>query len=154
MTFRDKITNFRNIALVGMATSIYNEDSMTATELTLVSAKKVRECMQVISGLCDLVETMSEKLELTYDENNQELNLSLRAQIEAIKTDATNCYASPYNENAMTSLELAGCTAKQVNECVRIVNMLTDTLYQMAGMIDMAYDENNQELTVGDSYGE
>ena len=48
MTFRDRLLKLKNIALVSYATSIYNEDSMTATELTLLSSKKVRECMKAV----------------------------------------------------------------------------------------------------------
>lgn len=148
MNFRDKLANFRRIALVGYTTSIYNEDSMTATELTHENTKKVQECMQVTAEMCDLVEAIINEFNLNYSEEQQEINLGIKARLEEIKTESINCFISPFHENALSALELAGENSAHINECVRLTNKMSATLLDFVDNLGFEYDETNKEITI------
>ena len=148
MNFREKIERFKRIALVGYTTSIYNEDSMTATELTWENTRKVRECMQVTAELCDMVSALIDSVNLEYSEEQQEINLSLKARFEEIKTESINCFINPFHENSMSALELAGENSAHINECVRLINKMSATLVDFVDNLGLEYDETNKEITI------
>lgn len=149
MNYLDQIRNFKNIALVGMSQSIYNEDATTAMELTLITAKKARECMEVVHGLCEMIEALNVHFDVDYTEEEKELNLTLEARLEEVKTEADKCYSTPFNEDAMSVLELAGCTAQHVNECIRVINMFADVVKDVMTRTGIAYDEENKMIILG-----
>lgn len=132
------------MSLVSFATSIYQEDSVTATQLMNETAKKTREIMQAVEDLATMVESIA--LKVGYSEEEAELQLTIAEKLTTIKEEATACYNSVYHEDAMTAIELAGCTAKHVNECIRIVNMLADTITQL---YTLGYNETDKEIVIG-----
>lgn len=75
--------------------------------------------------------------------------MTVSERIEHIRAYALTCRAAIYNEDAMTAIELAGCTAKKVNEVVDLVNMLLDLVEKMAIVANInEYDENSETLIV------
>ena len=150
MNYNDRINNFRRIALTGLATSLYNEDSVTATELSLKTAKKARECMEVVKGLCDTVQELIETLDVDLEYNEESEELTLTHRLKKLANEANECYYSPFNEDAMTALELAGCTARHVNECIRLINEFADCLAEFTETYNIGYDENGKMLIIGE----
>lgn len=72
-------------------------------------------------------------------------------KIEELRAYALTCRASIYNEDAMTAIQLAGCTAKKVNEVVDLVNSMLDLLEKIAAEADILpneYDETSETLVV------
>ena len=72
-------------------------------------------------------------------------------RIEQLRAYALTCKAAIYNEDAMTSIQLAGCTAKKVNEVVDLVNEMlnmVEALMQESGMLPHEYDDNNETLII------
>lgn len=148
MNIRDRILNFQRFALT-CNTSIYNEDAMTAQQLNINNANKIRECMEMISTLSEAIENMKNQLSIIYEGDTEELAVTLDEKLNAIKEQVNNTYMSVMNEDAMTSLELAGCTAKQVNECVKTVNMLSDLVMDVNNNILASYDPDSEMVVMG-----
>lgn len=65
-------------------------------------------------------------------------------EIMRLKAYALTCRASIINEDAMTALELAGCTAKKVNEVVDLVNQMLDLIDK----ISAHYDADTETLSI------
>ena len=75
--------------------------------------------------------------------------MTISDKIEHIRAYALTCRASVINEDAMTAIELAGCTAKKVNEVVDLVNQLVDLVEKMAIVANINdYDESTETLIV------
>ena len=68
-------------------------------------------------------------------------------KIEELRALALTCRASVYNEDAMTAIELAACTAKKVNEVIDLVNGILDLLESL-DVIPNTYNENSETLVV------
>lgn len=139
---------FQAYALTNSA-SIYNEDSMTAQQLNIASANKIKECLLAVDDLATAIENMKSALKLNYDGDTEELELTLDAKITAIKDQVNNSYVCIFNEDAMTSLELAGNTARAVNECLKSINMLADLVIEVNKLIALGYLESEEMLIVG-----
>lgn len=148
MNIRDKIMKFQAFALTNM-TSLYNEDSMTAQQLNIVNANKIKECLVAVDDLATAIENMKSALKLNYTGDSEELELTLDQKVTAIKEQVNNSYVCIFNEDAMTSLELAGHTAKAVNECLKAVNMLSDLVLEVNEIIALGYLSNDEMLVVG-----
>lgn len=72
-------------------------------------------------------------------------------RIEQLRAYALTARASIYNEDAMTSIQLAGCTAKKVNEVVDLVNGLLDlveTIMREGDLLPNEYIESSETLKV------
>lgn len=67
--------------------------------------------------------------------------------IAKIRAYALTCRAAVINEDAMTAIELAACTAKKVNEVVDLVNALLD-LIETLDIVPNVYDEGSETLKV------
>ena len=65
-------------------------------------------------------------------------------EIMRLKAYALTCRASIINEDAMTALELAGCTAKKVNEVVDLFNQMLDLIDK----ISAHYDADTETLSI------
>ena len=148
MTIKDRILNFQRFALTN-STSIYNEDSMTAQQLNIATANKMKECLLAVDDLATAIENMKEALKLNYNGDSEELELTLTEKVTAIKDQVNSSYVHIFNENAMTSIELAGCTAKAVNECIKAVNMLSDLVLEVNEIIIMNYIDEEEMLDLG-----
>lgn len=146
MNFKDKLLKLKNIALVGFSASQYNEDSMTATELVWQNTKKVRECMQVVAELCDIVNNFVENVNISYNPDQEELVVTLKDKFTQIKNESLNCFVNTYHEDAMTSLELAGRNAQHINECVRLINMMSEACEELTDTIVWEYNENTKSI--------
>ena len=68
--------------------------------------------------------------------------------LELLRAYALTCKTAIYNEDAMTAIELAGCTAKKVNEVVDVVNKMIDIIDELAGLHDVEYDEATESLVL------
>lgn len=68
-------------------------------------------------------------------------------KIEELRAHALTCRASIYNEDAMTAIELAGCTAKKVNEVIDLINEMLDLLESL-DVIPNTYNEDSETLVV------
>ena len=148
MDLKDRILNFQRFALTN-ATGLYNEDSMTAQQLNIVNSNKIKECLLAVDDLAVAIENMKTALKLNYNGDSEELELTLDAKVKAIKEQVNNSYVCIFNEDAMTNLELAGCTAKAVNECIKAVNMLSDLVLEVNEIIALGYVSEEEMLVVG-----
>lgn len=72
MTLTEQIAKLRAYALTAK-TAIYNEDAMTAIELSAATACKVNECIDAINSMLDIVEQVEARV--LYDEENQILTI-------------------------------------------------------------------------------
>lgn len=115
----DCIKNIDNFALTG-STSIYGEDTVTAQQLLIKSAKKVKECVNVCEKLYENNYTVITQ-ELTYNAEQEEL------AIKSIKLSLTNASAYVqrffylFNENSKSPIELAGNINSAINECLTVI---------------------------------
>lgn len=148
MDLHDRILKFQRFALTS-ATSIYNEDSMTAQQLNVVNANKIKECLLAVDDLSTAIENMKAGIVANYNGDKEELELSIGDKVAAIKDQVKASYVCVFNENAMTSLELAGNTAKAVNECLKAVNMLSDLVLEVNKLILLGYMPGDEMLIVG-----
>ena len=148
MDLKDRILNFQRYALTN-SVGIYNEDSMTAQQLNIVNANKIKECLLAVEDLATAIENMKAPLKLNYNGDAEELELTLDQKVNAIKEQVNSSYVCIFNENAMTNLELAGNTAKAVNECLKAVNMLSELVIDVNDIIAMNYASESEMLIVG-----
>ena len=146
MNFRDRIARFHNFALTNNL-GVYNEDSMTAQELSIRSANKIKECLLMVDDLAKGIENIKDFLKLSYD--SEELELTIGQKVEELKEQVNSSYVCIFNENAMTQLELAGQTAKAVNECIKAVNMLSDLVLEVNNIIALNYVQSEKMLIIG-----
>ena len=148
MNLKDRILRFQRFALTN-STSMYNEDSMTAQQLNIATANKVKECLVAVDDLATAIENMKSALKINYDGDTEELELTLDAKITAIKEQVNASYVCIFNEDAMTSIELAGNTARAVNECLKAINMLSDLVLEVNKLIALNYLSDEEMLVVG-----
>lgn len=148
MNFRDKIARFNNFALTN-SLGVYNEDSMTAQELSIKSANKIKECLLMVDDLATSINNIKEYLGINYNADSEELELTIGQKVTELKEQVNKSYVCIFNENAMTQLELAGQTAKAVNECIKAVNMLGDLVLEVNDFITLNYAKNEEMLIVG-----
>lgn len=69
----EKINKLRAFALTAK-TAIYNEDAMTAIELSGQTACKVNECVEVINQMLDITADLARGI--NYDPDNEEIILT------------------------------------------------------------------------------
>lgn len=148
MQFNDKLNNFRRYALTSN-TSIYNEDAVTAQGLLMECRKTIAECMKEVNRSSERLKVIEDNLSISYDGDIEELKLSITNAVALIKEQVESSYTSLFNEDAMTNLENSGQMAKAVNECVKAVNLLSDTVDLITDHLKLTYDGNNEEITIG-----
>lgn len=146
MQFNDYITELGRYGLTGK-TGIYNEDNTTAQQLNMLSARKIRECLRVVYRLGEKLERMELVLEYSYE--NKELSVGMEEKINDLKNQINSSYVCVFNEDAMTQIELAGNTAKAVNECLKAVNMLADLVNDLDKLTSLHYTEAEKMLILG-----
>lgn len=139
---------FQAFALTNM-TGLYNEDSMTAQQLNIVNNNKIKECLEAVADLTEAIENMKETLKINYSGDAEELELTIDQKVAAIKTQVDSSYVCIFNEDAMTNLELAGHTARAVNECLKAVNMLSDLVLEVNEIITLNYIAPEEMLVAG-----
>ena len=147
MNFKDRILNFQRYALTNM-TSVYQEDAMTAQELNIKTAQKIVECLKEVEVLATAIENIKKFLQMEYEDQSEELVINIEQAVADIKTQVNNSYIHVFDENAMTASELAGCMARNVNECLKAVNMLSDLVLEINDNI-ITYDIGAEMLTIG-----
>ena len=74
MNITEKIAQIRAYALTAK-TCIYNEDAMTAIELSGVTACKVNECIEAINSILDIIENVINANGLKYDPETENLTI-------------------------------------------------------------------------------
>lgn len=141
MSIKDNLLKLSAFALTNNL-SVYNEDGLTAQELNIRNANKIKECLVAVMDIAEEIDLIKAELGLAYNGDAEELELTIGEKITAIKNQVNSSYVCIFNENAMTNLELAGCTARAVNECVKAVNMLAD----LVKTITISYDATAEEL--------
>lgn len=129
------------------STGIYNEDSMTAQQLAIASANKIKECLLMVDDLATAVDNI--KTFIGYNDVTEEMALSIDGKISALREQINSSYVSIYNENAMSALELSGQSAKMANECVKTVNMICDIVDELNNYVNMSYVTSDEMLTIG-----
>lgn len=139
MNVKDNLTNFRRFALTN-STSVYGEDSKTAQELLIQSARKVAECMDKIIHYGELIEALGLEFE------DEELQLNIETMYKEIKNQVNATYSCIYDENSESAIELAGNAAKMANECVKTVNMFDDYMYALKDKLNLEYDAASETL--------
>lgn len=148
MNIRDKIAKFRAFALASH-TTLYNEDSMTVSQLTIECNKKVSECMEYLLELTQEVEGMKSALGLDYDSESEELTVkTIEEKVQAIKTQADSCYVNIVDEDSMTAIEQVGRAMCMINECIKSINMLGDLILEIKDKTGLNYNSEAEELTV------
>ena len=148
MDIKEKIRLFHAYALTTNV-GLYNEDSMTAQKLMIESAKKIKECLEMVSVLSEGIENIYNFLKINYNEENEELELSIGEKITNLKSQVNSSYVCIYNEDALTSGELAGRTAQATNECLKAVNMLCDLVEEINEFVTLNYVNSDEMIVVG-----
>ena len=72
MSITEKLAQLRAYAITAK-TCIYNEDAMTALELSGATACKVNECVEAINLLIDVIEEIQGATGLDYDATSENL---------------------------------------------------------------------------------
>lgn len=72
---------------------------------------------------------------------------TLHENLEKLHAYALTCRTAIYNEDAMTAIELAACTAKKVNEVIDLVNALTEVIMALPEVVAL-YDADKENLTI------
>ena len=145
MNIKDRILNFKRFAITNM-TSIYNEDAVTGGMLALQNANKMRECLETVDALATAIGNMAVLLD--YNQEDEELQLTIQTACEEIKAQANASYTSLYNEDAMTTLEREGCMAAAINECVKTINMLSDLVLMINDKIALDFITDEEMLVI------
>lgn len=107
---------------------LFNENAKSPIEVAGNVNCAINECLNVLN-------TVVARL-LDYPTIEKALN--------ELKTAVNGSYVDVYNECAMTYLELAGSTAKAVNDLVKLLNSLEETVTKIA----VLYNGENEELTM------
>lgn len=136
----DCIKDIDNYALTG-CTSIYNEDGLTAQQLLITCAKRVKECINVCEVLhtnnYEVVETTN-----TYNSNAEELVIGLNKLFSA--KAYVNRFFFLFKENAKSPIELAGTINSAINECL---DVLASTTSLLTNFSDSKVQEDVKVLT-------
>ena len=74
--------------------------------------------------------------------------MAFTESIEKIRSYALTAKTAIYNEDAMTSIELAGVTACKVNQCVDAINEIVKILDQLPSDLGINYDPDNENITI------
>ena len=194
-----------NFALTGNV-SRYNEDSLTAQQLLIKSARHTKDAVELLKSLDEGIKNMFSMLELSYNSGLEELVLSenthimyngarriaryyflfnenskslielagdinkvindgltaipniisqlsnvegveIEDKLEELQAQLDNCYLDIYDDCSFTTLELAGSTAKNVNEFITLVNMLeTIAITINSSSLTFSYTEDGEML--------
>jgi hypothetical protein len=97
---------------------LFNEDSKSFIELAAIVNKKINEGLQAIEKAYDVLATL-EDLEVSTELKNE------------LKNHVNACYVNVFDDCSMTTLELAGATARNVNDFVTAINLLSDVIEQV-----------------------
>lgn len=122
-----------------------DEDSLTVVELSSRIVAKVNECAVILNNLCEQYEELITRLGFSVESG--ELSLSVQQEFEAIKRDSLALVKetrSAYNTDALSAIELAGCTANQVNKCASLINRLVNNVDSMGDALGLHVE--NEEL--------
>lgn len=150
MNIKDKLLKFQRFGLTN-TTGTYNEDSMTAQELNLINANKIKECLEAVELQRQAIENMKEAILLKYTGDTEELEITIDTQIAEIRKQVDASYVCIYNEDAMDNLELAGHTARAVNECLKAINMMTDVIVSINNSLLLGYIPEEEMAILGGS---
>lgn len=75
--------------------------------------------------------------------------MNISERLEKIRAYALTAKTAIYNEDAMTSIELAGQTACKVNECVDAINELIEIVDEIqTDHLGLHYDADNETVIV------
>ena len=135
----DCIKDIDNYALTGH-TSIYNEDGLTAQQLLMTCAKRVKECINV----CEVLHSNNYKLietKTNYNSQSEELVIGLNSLFNA--KAYVNRFFLLFKENAKSPIELAGTINNAINECL---NVLTSTTTFFDSYDDELVTADNEKL--------
>ena len=149
MSVMDKLIRFKAYAMTNSNIGVYNEDAMTSNRLQIVTADKVKECLEQVNVLTEAITNIQETLSIKYTEETEELEVTIGSRVAEIKEQVNASYVCIYNEDAMTQLELAGQTAKAVNECLKAINMLTDLVLDINNFLLLHYVEGDEMIILG-----
>ena len=72
--------------------------------------------------------------------------MNFTQEIAKIRLYAMTAKTAIYNEDAMTAIELAGCTASKVNECVDAINGILAILEKLSENNGFAYDPIEEKI--------
>lgn len=144
MTPRDRILNFQRFALTN-TTTIINEDSMTIQELVIRGNRKIRECLETVDALSQIVLGIADRFETAYDEESEELTIG--EKVEEIKEQLSGSYVHLVDEDSMDAMEQMGKQLCAINECVKSINMMCDLVKDFDKR--MSYIEQSEMLVIG-----
>lgn len=137
--------------------SVFHENSMSPIELNGEISKLINECLEIVNNLVDNLKDINGAITTDYNESNEMLSIYYEALIKvisesvtAIKEQVDASYVYVYNEDAMNNLELAGCTAKSINECLKAINMLYDLVKEIKNSVIVDYTINEEMLKIGE----
>lgn len=137
----DCINNIDNYALTGH-TSVYNEDGLTAQQLLILCAKRIKECVNVCEDLhargYNIINARA-----TYNADSEEIAITLEKILRRANYITRHYFL--FNENAKSVIELAGSINKAINECLNVLAKVCSALGDNPGattlkaLIDNAY---------------
>ena len=124
-----------NYALTGNV-SRYNEDSLTAQQLLMKSARRTKDALHLLKSLYDGVKSMYTTLELNYDNKTEALSIADATKIPFSSALPIRKYYFLFNENSKAFIELAGDIAKVINEGLNAFTEITTKLSNVEGIED------------------
>ena len=74
--------------------------------------------------------------------------MDMYERLNKIRAYALTAKTAIYNEDAMTSIELAGQTACKVNECVEAINDLVTVVDELIAHTGLQYIEDKETVII------
>lgn len=147
----DRVNNIApHILTTGFTTSI-DEDNVTVLELNRRNVCKINECANAINELITKYEDLFNRL--GFNNENGELYLRVQVEFESIKHDSAVLMQETqnvYNTDALSAIELAGCTTRQVNTCACLINRLVNNVDSMGDSLGLAVENGELYLSKGE----
>jgi len=138
MTGLDKILKFDRYELTGCI-GIINEDNLTAQQLHIKNANKMKECLIAVSDISDFVASIG------YKAGDEELTITIAKRTTTTNALLNNSYRWIFNRDAISIIELAHNVSSAVNECL---NAVETTANNLVDLVNAIYDEQAEELTL------
>lgn len=125
-----KCIDLDNYALTGCF-SRYNEDSLTAQQLFIKTAKKCKECVNTIDGLRKSIENAYIINSSTIDPSTEEVIVEVRLYLKIASYRTYSKYYFLFNEDSKTFIELSADINKAINECLTELSNLINKIKEL-----------------------
>ena len=125
-----------NFALTGN-TSRYNEDSFTAQNLLIKSARRTKECVHLLTNINEGIKGLVNVTSTSYNAKLEELAIANKLKIIYDKTQAIRRWYFLINENSKSLIELASDINKVINDMLTTLPEIVALLKNITGVEDL-----------------